>query len=70
MVHQHSQGKAIIVESVASDDAQVVQGNPVGCVEGDQNIATHLLNGLWTNKETFGLGLVFTHYTRGEQLQT
>lgn len=46
VVDHHSQGIAAVEESVASDDAQVVQRDAAELVESKQNVACHFLDRL------------------------
>lgn len=51
VVDHHSQGVVAIVQSGASDDAEVVQRDAAELVDSKQNVARHFLNRLNTNKE-------------------
>lgn len=55
VVDHHSQGILVIIESVASDDAELVQRKTAELVQRKQDVACHLFNGLQTKtfRKTF-----------------
>ena len=44
IVGQDGESKLVVIEGMASDDAQIFQGDGIHLIEGNQHIAPHLLD--------------------------
>lgn len=46
-IGEHRESKLLLEERVATNDAQVIEGNGAHTVDSDEDVATHFFNGLW-----------------------
>lgn len=46
-IGEHRESKLLFEERVATNDAQVIEGNGAHTVDSDEDVAAHFFNGLW-----------------------